>query len=117
MSQQEVLLRDRLREAATVLREVRLERDALLRERTEPIAIVGMGCRFPGGAHTPQALWELLESGRDAVVPMEPRWKFIGTFPDEQVPRWAGLIAQQPDAFDPAFFGIAPREARALEQM
>lgn len=115
MSQQEVLLRDRLREAATVLREVRLERDALLRERTEPIAIVGMGCRFPGGAHTPQALWELLESGRDAVVPMEPRWKFIGTFPDEQVPRWAGLIAQQPDAFDPAFFGIAPREARALD--
>ena len=47
---------------------------------------------------------------------MEPRWKFIGTFPDEQVPRWAGLIAQQPDAFDPAFFGIAPREARARPQ-
>ena len=115
MSQQEALLRERLREAAFVLRELRLERDALVKERTEPIAIVGIGCRFPGGANSPLAYWDLLAAGRDAVVKMEPRWKLVGAHPAEPVPRWAGLLTQAVETFDPGFFGISPREARALD--
>jgi len=115
MSQQELLLRERLREAALVLRELRLERDALVKERTEPIAIVGMGCRFPGGANSPSKYWNLLAAGRDAVVPMEPRWELVGAHPDEPVPRWAGLLTHAVETFDPGFFGISPREARALD--
>ena len=115
MSQQDALLRERLREAALALRELRLERDALLRERGEPIAIVGMGCRLPGGADSPRAFWDLLAAGYDAIVPLEPRWQLVGAHPGEQVPRWAGLLTQAVDAFDPAFFGISPREARAMD--
>ena len=115
MAQQEALLRERLREAARVLREVRLERDALAKERSEPIAIVGIGCRLPGGANSPQAFWDLLAAGRDTVVPLEPRWTRLGVQPEEQLPRWAALLTEPIDEFEPAFFGIAPREARSMD--
>ena len=82
MSQQETLLRERLRDAALALRELRLERDALRKEKTEPIAIVGIGCRLPGSASSPESFWELLETGRDAIVPLEARWNLVGKHPD-----------------------------------
>jgi mycoketide-CoA synthase len=89
--------------------------------QSEPIAIIGLGCRFPGGASTPEKFWRLLESGTDAVREIPPeRWD-IGSYydPDPGVPakmstRWAGLL-DQVDQFDADFFGIAPREAAAMD--
>ena len=115
MTQREDLLLERLRQATLALRETRIELDALEREKLEPIALVGMGCRFPGGAAGPDAFWELLDTGRDAVQPLEPRWTLVGAHPGEDVPRWAGLITGAVDGFDAAFFGISPREARSLD--
>nr|AAF62885.1 EpoF [Sorangium cellulosum] len=88
---------------------------SLEQERTEPIAIIGIGCRFPGGADTPEAFWELLDSGRDAVQPLDRRWALVGVHPSEEVPRWAGLLTEAVDGFDAAFFGTSPREARSLD--
>ncbi|WP_042699218.1 polyketide synthase, partial [Azospirillum sp. B506] len=88
-------------------------------ERAEPIAVVGLGCRFPGGADTPDAFWHLLETGGDAIrrIP-DDRWAEpddpAGLAADRRGRRWAGLI-DAPDAFDAAFFGIAPREMASLD--
>jgi acyl transferase domain-containing protein/acyl carrier protein len=79
----------------------------------EPIAVIGMGCRFPGGADTPAQLWELLAEGRDAITPPpEDRgWDAPVFNPDGAAPpRLGGFLTGAGD-FDPAFFGISPREA------
>ena len=89
--------------------------------QSEPIAIIGLGCRFPGGASTPDKFWRLLETGTDAVREIPPeRWDIDSYYdPDLSVPakmstRWAGLL-DQVDEFDAEFFGIAPREAAAMD--
>ena len=110
---------ERLKRAATIIRRLE-ERLAPLekaeQDRIEPIAVVGLGCRFPGGAESPEAFWSLLEEGRDAVRPLDERWALSGEAPPgDDVPRWAGLLTGAVDGFDPAFFGIAPREARSLD--
>ncbi len=115
MSDRERLLLDRLREATLALRDVVNERDALLRARHEPIAIIGISCRLPGGADDPARLWALLDAGRDAITSLEPRWALTGARPGEAAPRWAGLLTGAVDEFDPGFFGIAPREAQTLD--
>ncbi len=105
----------RLRDAVAALREMRAERDELRAATSEPIAIVGIGCRFPGGADDPEAYWQLMARGTDAVreIPAS-RW------PAELLPgnrpelRWAGLL-DQVDGFDAAFFGVSPREAESLD--
>lgn len=73
----------------------------------EPIAIVGIGCRFPG-AEDPEAFWQLLRDGVDAVgeIPSS-RWDSNAY---ESNTRWGGLLTEV-DRFDPHFFGISPREA------
>jgi acyl transferase domain-containing protein/acyl carrier protein len=81
-----------------------------------------MGLRFPGGAHDPDSLWNLLLAGTDAIVDVPPdRWD-VGRFydPDPQKPgktfvRQAGFIDQPLDLFDAAFFGMSPREAAHLD--
>jgi acyl transferase domain-containing protein/acyl carrier protein len=89
---------------------------------TDPIAIVGLGCRFPGGANSPDALWQLLATGGDAVgrFPADRGWDIdalLGAIPGRtltSVTREGGFIAGVAD-FDPAFFRISPREALAMD--
>jgi acyl transferase domain-containing protein/NADPH:quinone reductase-like Zn-dependent oxidoreductase/NAD(P)-dependent dehydrogenase (short-subunit alcohol dehydrogenase family) len=88
---------------------------------SEPIAVVGMGCRFPGGANSPERFWDLLDQGVDSIreVPLE-RWDVDAFYdPDVAAPgkirtRWGGFL-DRIDEFDADFFGIAPREAATMD--
>ena len=89
--------------------------------RAEPIAIVGMGCRFPGGALDPRRFWELLREGRDAIGPIPAnRWDTDYFYdadkdaPGKMYTRSGGFLSQV-DGFDPAFFAITPREAMSMD--
>ncbi len=87
----------------------------------EPIAIVGIGCRFPGGANSPERFWKLLEGGVDAIteVPAD-RWNLRSFYdprpamPGKTQARWGGFV-EGIDHFDPLFFGISPREAARMD--
>ncbi|MGW2162056.1 SDR family NAD(P)-dependent oxidoreductase, partial [Nonomuraea sp. NPDC001699] len=74
----------------------------------EPIAIIGMACRYPGGIDSPEGLWRLVEAGTDAVstVPADRGWR-TGAVP--------GGFLHDAAGFDAAFFGISPREALAMD--
>ncbi|MBF0437480.1 MAG: SDR family NAD(P)-dependent oxidoreductase [Magnetococcales bacterium] len=88
----------------------------------EPLAIIGMGCRFPGGANSPAAFWEMLKSGADGVIDTPPdRWS-LGRFYDQDPSRpgkmgvrRGGFLQESIDGFDPLFFGISPRDAQAMD--
>ena len=96
---------DRLSKAAVVILRLK-EKIALLeddeKKRSEPIAVVGIGCRFPGGADGPDAFWSLLDEGRDAVQRLDARWSLVGSRPSEEAPSWAGLLTGAVDTFDAA---------------
>ncbi|MES9993877.1 MAG: type I polyketide synthase [Candidatus Thiodiazotropha sp.] len=84
----------------------------------EPLAIVGMGCRYPGGSTSPEAFWEMLGKGEDAICDIPPeRWNMeryyssdVGT-PGKMYIKEGGFLKEPIDGFDAGFFGITPREA------
>jgi acyl transferase domain-containing protein len=87
----------------------------------EPIAVLGIGCRFPGSSNSPEAFWRLLCNGVDAIVPVPAdRWDAAALYdPDFEAPgkstaRWGGLL-DRVDLFDAAFFGLSPREAAQMD--
>lgn len=99
--------------------EAKLERMEL--SKSEAIAIVGIGCRFPGNANTPELFWDLLSNGKDSVreIPLD-RWDIESYYdPNPETPgkmyiRHAALV-EQVDRFDPQFFGISGKEAHSLD--
>ena len=106
-----------LQNAIFLLKQTQAKLDASEHARTEPIAIVGVGCRFPGGSDNPEAFWNLLANGVDAVQEVPPeRWNIDDYYdPDPTVPgkmntRWGGFLKNVRE-FDADFFGISPREA------
>ena len=106
-----------LKRALLALEEMEAKLAALRRSQREPIAIVGLGCRYPGGADTPEAFWRVLRDGVNTVreVPRD-RWDIDAYYdPDPDKPgtmysRWSACI-DRVDQFEPQFFGVAPREA------
>jgi len=92
-------------------------------ELDEPIAVIGVSCRMPGGANDPEAFWELLRSGKDPMVRVPPeRWDLSAFYdptpgtPHKMYVKDAGWIDwDEVQGFDPEFFGISPREAAAMD--
>jgi acyl transferase domain-containing protein len=107
--------------ALLALRQARTRIEALEHAGSEPLAIIGLACRFPGNATTPDAYWQLLRSGTDAIseVPAD-RWDINSLYdadpeaPGKMITRWGGFLPQV-DQFDPQFFGISPREAETMD--
>ncbi|MEI2579701.1 type I polyketide synthase [Scytonema sp. PRP1] len=103
------------------VKEARTKLEAIERAKTEPIAIVGMGCRFPGGADNPEVFWQLLHNGVDAITEVpKDRWDIDAYYdPDPEIPGKMytrfGAFVNQIDEFAPYFFGISPKEAVSLD--
>jgi acyl transferase domain-containing protein/NAD(P)-dependent dehydrogenase (short-subunit alcohol dehydrogenase family)/thioesterase domain-containing protein/acyl carrier protein len=114
----EKALRTSLKEAERL----RQQNQQLLGRQSEPVAIVGMSCRYPGGAGSPQGLWELLAAGASAIgdFPDDRGWELEGLYdlsPEQAEAGFAyrGGFLDEGIEFDPAFFGISPREALAMD--
>jgi acyl transferase domain-containing protein len=107
--------------ALAAVRDLRARLAAADRANAEPIAVVGIGCRFPGGASGPDAFWRLLRDGVDAVGEIPPaRWDAAAHHdPDPDAPgkiaTRQGAFLEDVDRFDAAFFRIAPRETVHLD--
>ena len=99
-----------LREALRALDEMQGRLDASERRQREPIAIVGVSCRLPGGVSDPESYWALLRDGVDAIREApDDRW------PERPASRPLGGYLDRVDEFDAGFFGISPREAVTMD--
>ncbi|MFC8827298.1 SDR family NAD(P)-dependent oxidoreductase [Streptomyces sp. NPDC057137] len=109
-----------LRRTASALVETEKQLSAERATRTEPIAVVSMACRLPGGIDSPEGFWELLVAGGDAVGGLPSRWEGLGVYdadPEAVGKSYAreGGFVEGVEGFDAGFFGISPREALSMD--
>jgi len=113
---------DALRRAVLAMRHMRGRLETLEAEHGGAIAVIGIGCRYPGGVNDPESYWDLIVNGRDAVreVPAD-RWDRDAFYdPDPDAPgrmytKHCGFIDQPCRYFDAGFFGLSPRETAAID--
>ncbi len=107
---------DYLRRVTVELRRTRERVLELEQKHSEPIAIVGMSCRFPGGVVTPEQLWDVVSSERDVVSPFptDRGWDISSLRAGASLAQEGGFLADLA-SFDASFFGISPREALGMD--
>ncbi|MEU5929966.1 SDR family NAD(P)-dependent oxidoreductase [Streptomyces antimycoticus] len=117
----ETKLRDYLNKVTTDLHRTRLRLREVEEKNREPIAIVAMSCRFPGGVSSPEDLWRMVADGADGLSPFpkDRGWheEVYNPDPDSQGTSYVneGGFLHDAAMFDPVFFGISPREALAMD--
>ncbi|WP_086859580.1 type I polyketide synthase [Streptomyces milbemycinicus] len=120
MTNDEKKLREYLNKVMTDLRQTQRRLRSVEGKDHEPIAIIGMACRYPGGAESPESLWNLLAEGGDAMSPFPGNrgWDLTAldlTDPEGKELACEGGFIETAADFDPGLFGISPREALAMD--